>query len=206
MNQWDDSISDADLQQCMDLADGPHYLWDNSISDTDLQQCMALVERPPIPTQMLHLVQNNAREIKLSQLRAKIRLINTRRGRQMVEEIEEHFYVTEVWPAFALELVLGLTEFDYSGRMSMATFFHGNGLYDPNLAIKIIQFYNRDYVRSPLWNKRFTQFIQNFNTLRNATNTEIPGHELLLMKFWFYSIETGCTLFYNGNVRSRYEN
>lgn len=206
MNYWDDSISDADLQQCMDLADGQNNLWDNSISDADLHQCMALAERPPIPHQMLHLVQSSAREIKLSLLRAKIRLINARRGRQMIEEIEEHFYVTEVWPAFALELVLGLTEFDYRGRMSMATFFHGNGLYDPNLAIEIIKFYNKDYVRSSLWTKRFNQFIQNFNTLRNATNTEMPGHELLLNKFWFYSIEIGCTLFYNGTVRSRYEN
>lgn len=62
---------------------------------------------------MLHLVQNNASEIELNKLRAKIRLINARRGRRKSDEIDEHFYFTEMWPSFALKLVLGLTEFDY---------------------------------------------------------------------------------------------
>lgn len=98
-------------------------------------------KRSEIPENMLHLVRNSKKEIEKNRLIAKIRSIERRRtwSAKFKAEISDFFYQVEEWPIYAIQILLG-RDFGYSDRIGLASFLHGNGLYDADKALKIFQF------------------------------------------------------------------
>lgn len=158
-----------------------------------------------IPENLLYTVQNTKKEILHNKLVAKIRLIETKKGKNISasfkNEMEDFFYPVECWPNFALEILLS-NSFRYQDRLSLATFFYGNGLRDWFMAEKIFKFYNKNWDLSKEWSKRFQEFAALFTYLAQM-NTGIGDGPRLKSQYWYYDIESKVTRFFDGRLRTK---
>lgn len=115
--------------------------------------------------------------------------------------MEDVFYPIETWPNFAIEILLS-ENFRYQERISLATFFYGNGLHDVIMAERILKYYNKHWNFSRHWTQRFREFTALFTYLdAMKTNTDNNGPRLRA-QYWYYDIESKLTLFFDGKVRT----
>lgn len=152
-------------------------------------------------------IQNNLlekpSEIKRKKLRALIRQHETLRGchgRYMKDYLSEHFWIADEWPAFAMEILVS-NDFSYHDRISLATFMHGNGFRDGDMAANIVKFYKshrRIRCFDPMrWKRKYNKFAQLFSWL-NKTYTDPE----MATKYWYYDLNLNLTMFYDGTVRT----
>lgn len=67
----------------------------------------------------------------------------------------------ETWPNNAIKILLS-KYFRYRERLTLAAFFHGNGLRDHLKAERIFKFYNQYWNWSKNWFRRFEEFAALF--------------------------------------------
>lgn len=152
-----------------------------------------------IPENLLFAVKKTEKEILHNKLVAKIRLINGKKGSHFKEKMEDFFYCIEMWPNYAIEILLSKT-FCYQERLSLATFFYGNGLRDGAFAEMILKFYNAHWNHSRERTKRFLQFADLFTYL-DQMNSNTDNGPRLRSQYWYYDIESKLTLFFDGTIR-----
>lgn len=130
---------------------------------------------------------------------ARIRLADKRNNR-IKNEIAVFFWAIEKWPAFAVEILFS-TNFGYNERLTLATFFHGNGLVCPALPVLILQFYNRNAV-SRDWKQKLYKFEKLFQFLDKTKDTTDPQAIEMSKKYYFYSMINKHMIYYDGNKRN----
>lgn len=176
--------------------------WSNDENNAMLARALAHYENRRLPRELYHLVECSAKEIRLKHLRALFRLRDTCTLNVLRDELEDVFYPTQVWPEYALRILM-MEQLGYANRLSLATFLHGNGLRDQDLAARLIRHYNRQYQRDNDWEKRIGKFQSLFQFLEGAADIGHPSYFIMSQNYWYYSINVGRTVFYNGNTRMR---
>lgn len=135
---------------------------------------------------------------------AKIRLKDRVNKDIMKNELEDMFWPISQWPAFAVELLLTPC-FNYNERLTLATFFHGNGMADATLPIKLIKFYNKYWKHDSNhyhgWKQKFHKFSCLFEYLDKAKDFNDPDYHRIGNKYYYYSMIVKQMLYYNGNKR-----
>lgn len=174
--------------------------WGNDGFDGLLGDALMSYEARRLPPSLHHLLLCTPKEIELKRLRAKARLIDGKTANVMREEINDVFYPMQSWPAYALRIVL-TEDLGYNNRLSLATFLHGNGLRDQDLALRIFQHYNSKWRRDHEWERKFRKFHALFEFLDGAADPTNPKYYMMSQNYWFFSVNVGCTVFYNGNIR-----
>lgn len=118
-------------------------------------------------------------------------------GSQLKEELEHFFYPTDKWPTYILKVLLG-QNFRRQERLTLATFFHGNGMHLNELAMRIFKFYNAFFVCSGLWNKRMREFSDLWKHLDRVLSDEISD---MKSSYYYYDMQAGHMMFYSGEIR-----
>lgn len=116
--------------------------------------------------------------------------------------LEEHFFPIHSWPAFIVALLLS-PDFNYHDRLTLATFFHGNGMVDGKRAVRFVQFYNehsrsKDYRK---WKTKLYKFEKLFEFLDKAYNINDPEYHSIRNKYYYYNMIVKHMLYYNGDKR-----
>lgn len=139
-----------------------------------------IANEPPIIPRPRHCT---PKEIEEKRLKARIRLANHKRGNALKDELEDVFPPTEAWPAYPLRIILD-GDLGYNNHLSLATFFHGNGLWDADLAVKIYQFYNSKWRHDQEWTRRFTKFRTLFQYFSPAADTKHPKYPIMSQNYY----------------------
>lgn len=134
---------------------------------------------------------------------AKIRRKNRYDNFAMRDEIRNMFWCVYEWPAFVVEIMLSC-EFKYNDRLTLATFFHGNGLINPDFPIEIFKFYNKYWKTDPegIWERRFYAFSKVFHYLNKIHDKNDPDGERMSSQYYYYSMVAKHMIYYNGRKRS----
>lgn len=179
-----------------------------SITDFQLDRVMREYEHQQhqIPEHLEHLVLCTPDEVAKKRILARIRLIGTNRGNHVRSEIEDVFWGIDLWPLYALKILIGEDDFSYRARVSFATFLHGNGFVDLPLALRMLQFYNTKWINNAYFERRWSKFVAIFSTLNKINDDRFPDYNHLSYRYWFFSINNGYTMFYSGQKRAKYEN
>lgn len=203
------------LVECDVMSDGEDDIlnesYEASLPEIEKAKNVRIVQnekRPSlIPENMLHSVQNSKKEIERNHLLAKVRL---REGkipwiRRYKEKLSDYFFLVETWPNYAIKLLF-TREFNYSERIALACFLHGNGLKDVWKAQTIFQMYNSFWDRArhtaKKWNDRFSEFRNLFTYLEQINKCTDTGARLK-REYYYYDMGTNLTMYYDGNVRMR---
>lgn len=104
--------------------------------DSALNESYNKVKEQCEPCTSVTFPQLSRKEIRKNHLLAQFRLIENKRRWNLREEMSDYFFSLVNWPLYALEL-LNSMNFGYTERISLATFLHGNGLYDEVKALRI---------------------------------------------------------------------
>lgn len=156
----------------------------------------------PIPKKLLYCVEPTAREIQLKICLLLINKTDKDTKNIMKDRIADLFFELSQWPVYILRILLGREEFDYSNRLAMAAFFHGNGLRNKNEAEDIFCFYNRSVDSTRKWKQRIYHFRSIFDYLDKALNPNDFQHEEIRSKYNFYSLIERRFVYYDGCTRS----
>lgn len=115
--------------------------------------------------------------------------------------LENHFFAIRTWPAFAVNLLLTPT-FNYNDRITLAAFFHGNGLVNSERAIRYFQFYNPYWkLDRRQWKQKLYLFTKLFLYLDKAHDFHAPEYHHVRNNYYYYSMIVKHMLYYNGNKR-----
>lgn len=155
-------------------------------------------KRSLIPDNLLYAVQNTRKEIKRNKVMAQVRLIEKKSGcgERFKSEMSGFFYPIELWPTYAIEILLS-RDFGYSERIGLACFFHGNGLRDSMKALRVFHFYNKHWRMDKHWLIRCDKFKALFEYLDQVNKRDDDGAEMR-HKYWYYNIalqQTGVLRF-----------
>lgn len=115
-------------------------------------------------------------------------------------KLDDLFWGVHLWPPLILSILLS-PDFGYLDRLSLATFFFGNGLENPGIAVQIFKFYNNHWNDYRDWNVRFLKFEKLFEYLAKAHNYNDPDCQRIRFKYYFYSMIADQTMFFDGDVR-----
>lgn len=135
---------------------------------------------------------------------AKINALDIANCLRMKNRIANHFWPIRTWPSFAVEILLS-PMFNYNERLTLATFFHGNGLRNTTRAVHIIKFYNQYWKKDRLteWKQKFYKFQKFFEYLDKSKNVYDPDYHRIGSTYYYYSMVTKHMLYYNGNKRKQ---
>lgn len=186
----------------------------NDGADDMLNEAVDLYERRSkwkpslIPENMQHFLQNTKKEQDENKFKAMIRLRDTKTSNSVKRQLEEWFFPIKEWPLLVIRFLLGDAEFDYSGRLCMATFFHGNGFKNKNKAEWLIKFYNKKWQNRKVadtqqWNQRFYKFRALYDYLDKANDPTDFQYQHIRSTYYYYNLRARQTMFYDGWVRTR---
>lgn len=137
---------------------------------------------------------------------AKIKLIDRADNERMKNVIKDVFWPIHQWPAFAVEILMTPT-FNYNERLTLATFFHGNGMRDAILPIQLFKYYNQHWKKARNhhngWKQKFYKFKQLFPYLNKAKDFYDPEYYRIGETYYYYSMIAKHMLYYNGNKRKK---
>lgn len=151
-----------------------------------------------VPKNLHYLLKNSKKEIERNRFKAMIRLRNKKIPKATLELVADFFYHVEEWPTYVIKALIDKS-LDYTNRISLASFFVGNGLRDPEIAIKIYKAYNAAWSPTQLWNIRFNEFGKLFAYLDKPMDD--PDRSRIRMNYFYYDMESRRTLYLNGNIR-----
>lgn len=134
---------------------------------------------------------------------AKIKLRNQSDQKQMKNKIEDLFWPISDWPPFVVEVLMSPT-LDYNERLKLATFFHGNGIRNPEFPTEIIRFYNRHWMKHHnAWKQKWYKFGKLFEFLDKALDSTDSEYHSMGRTYYYYNMIVKHMLFYNGNKREK---
>lgn len=123
---------------------------------------------------------------------------------RMKLKLEDKFHAIRTWPGFAVDLLLTPT-FSYNERLTLATFFHGNGMIDGRRAVSYFQFYNAYWNRQTgdqrQWKQKIFKFEKLFAYLDKANDINDPEYHRLGSKYYYYNMIVKHMMYYNGEKR-----
>lgn len=132
---------------------------------------------------------------------AKIKLRDRANKNGMKQQIADKFWAIDTWPAFIVEVLMSPT-FDYNDRLTLATFFHGNGIKKPELPTRVLQFYNRHWMKHyNYWKQKLYKFGKLFEFLDKALDFTDPEFHRMGETYYYYSMIVKHMLYYNGKKR-----
>lgn len=88
-------------------------------------------------------------------------------------------------------------------RLTLATFFHGNGWVSPKKAVQCVEIYNEHAQKGKhrQWKTKFFKFEQLFPYLDRALDRNDESYHRLSKKYYYYSMMTKHMMYYNGEKR-----
>lgn len=179
-------------------------------ADELLNNAVDLYERPKgkpslIPDNMLYCLQYTKKEREEKKFKAMVRLRDTKTANSVKNQLKDLFYPIEEWPVFIIRILIGDVDFNYSSRISMATFFHGNGFLDSNRAEWLIKFYNKQWRNrkgdEKQWTTRFNKFNKLFEYLNKANDPSDVQYHAISSTYYYYNMLAKQTMFYDGWIR-----
>lgn len=139
-------------------------------------------------------------EIKHKRNIAKIRRIDSKNRNNFKEWFEDVFFPITSWPPYAVEVLLS-EDFTYQDRLVLATFFHGNGLFDEKMAHKIVTFYNI-YSSKYDWKQKLYKFSKLWVYLNKTNDMNDPDYSRIRSTYYYYCIRSMRMIYYDGSLRS----
>lgn len=115
-------------------------------------------------------------------------------------KLDEVFWPVDKWPAYVLNILLS-DEFKYQDRLSLATFFHGNGLPHYDLAVNAYKFYNKFWRNTREWDRRFFEFTKLWEYLDKTRDPNCPEYQRIRTNYYYYSLMENHMMYYDGNLR-----
>lgn len=107
-----------------------------------------VVARSRIPDNLLPFVQCTEREIERKRMIALMKLREKRgchsNSKYFQNYFSEFFWPIDQWPIYVLKTIL-FSNLNYRDRITLATFFHGNNLRDPDNCTLFFQYYNKNW-------------------------------------------------------------
>lgn len=158
-----------------------------------------------IPDHLLYLLQCTKKEIKRKKMVALVRKHERQYGKHFDELLLDLFWIVEQWPNYIIEIILGRVAFDYSNRLALACFFHGNCFVDVSVIEEMLIFYNKTITNTREWNKRLYEFTKLFDYLNKARNEDDDGAEIR-SKYFFFHMMNKNTMYYDGYIRDKFGN
>lgn len=197
-NQYNSLLNDGDdellLAPHLEMYDGNDHLFLECMDPDEPK----LKPKPTLPRKAIATREeiNHKRNIAI------IRTADRRNKNEMKNKLEDLFWPISDWPPYIVGLLLSPT-FNYIERLSLATFFHGNGLRDASLAVTLIQFYNENWriANHIKWKAKFYKFEKLFDYLDKAYDTADSQYHYIRKTYYFYSMMIKHMLYYNGDKR-----
>lgn len=155
-----------------------------------------------VPQNMVKYTRYTKEETERFRLRAKIltKCRTKRGGAFIVSQINENFFKIDMWPLFIYKILLK-SKFGYHDRLSYATFFHGNGWEDKDMLLAVFEFFNEAYKKEQHYHSKVYRFFKIFDYLKLMNGNDEQAYRIR-SSYWFYSMFTNNTMYYDGYVRA----